>query len=131
MPERDGLALEKSQIETAPRLSDLAAPGLAAAARIIQLVDARDGSRRPATDVIDKEQIAPAAIIGASLEGKTARQKNPHPEGSLSWLSWIAARLGGWHCYYKPPGPKTMAGGWRRLAIMLDALTLIKSKSHV
>ena len=41
------------------------------------------------------------------LEGATARQKNPHPKGSV-------ARLGGWNCYYKPPGPKTMARGLDR-----------------
>ena len=27
----------------------------------------------------------------------------------------VAARLGGWNCYYKPPGPKTMARGLERL----------------
>jgi hypothetical protein len=30
---------------------------------------------------------------------------------SLAWLAWIATRLGGWNCYYKPPGPKTMRAG--------------------
>jgi hypothetical protein len=59
-----------------------------------------------------------AAAIGPTLEGKTARQRNPHPHGSLAWLSWIVARLGGWNCYYKPPGPKTMRAGWDRLAAM-------------
>ena len=46
------------------------------------------------------------------LEGKTVRQQNPHPPRSLGWLAWIVARMGGWNCYYKPPGPKTMAIGW-------------------
>jgi len=30
------------------------------------------------------------------LEGKTAKQKNPHPGHSIAWLAWIIARLGGW-----------------------------------
>ena len=128
---KDGLALEQSQIETAPRLFNLAALGLAAAVRIIQLVDARDGGPRPATDVIDAAQIEPVAMIGASLEGKTERQKNPHPKASLAWMAWIAARLGGWHCYYKPPGPKTMADGWKRLATMLEAVKIIQTTQHV
>ena len=114
----DGLALEETQVQSAGRLFKLAAMGLAAAARIIQLVDARDGSNRPATDVIDAALIAPAAEIGARLEGRTERQKNHFPQGSLAWLAWIVARLGGWNCYYKPPGPKTMAIGWRQLAAM-------------
>jgi hypothetical protein len=30
----------------------------------------------------------------------------------------IVARLGGWNCYYKPPGPKTIRAGWDKLAAM-------------
>jgi hypothetical protein len=112
---RDGLDIEDSQLETAGRLLNLAALALVAAARTIQLVDARDGSTRPATDVIAPDEIEAAAAISASLEGRTDRQRNPHAKGSLAWLSWIAARLGGWNCYYKPPGPKTMARGSDRL----------------
>lgn len=116
----DGLALEETQLEDAGRIFKLAALGLAAAARILQLVDARDGSKRPASDVIDPELIEPVASIGKTLEGNTQRQKNPHAKGTLGWLAWIAARLGGWNCYYKPPGPKTMAIGWRQLAAMIS-----------
>jgi hypothetical protein len=116
----DGLALEETQIEDASRIFKLAALGLAAAARIVQLVDARDGSQRPASDVIDADLIEPAAAIGKTLEGRTDRQKNPHRVATLGWLAWITARLGGWNCYYKPPGPKTMAIGWRRLAAMIS-----------
>ena len=57
-----------------------------------------------------------AQALLPSLEGKTARQQNPHPPHSLAWLAWIIARLGGWNCYYKPPGPKTMRAGWDRFA---------------
>ncbi len=111
----NGLDIEEGQLETADRLLNLAALGLVAAARIIQLVDARDGSHRPATDVIAAEDIVAATALSSSLEGESARQKNPHVPGSLAWLSWITARLGGWNCYYKPPGPKTMARGLDRL----------------
>ena len=91
----------------------------------------RVGSARPATDLIDGGLIEPAAAIGASLEGKTERQKNPHAEGSLAWLSWIVARLGGWNCYYRPPGPKTIARGWDRFASMLDGFTLAQRMQDV
>ena len=116
----DGLQLEDSQVTEATRLFKLAALGLVAAARIVQLVDARDGSARPATDIIDAEDIPAAAAIGAKLEGNTARQRNQYTEGSLAWLAWIVARLGGWNCYYKPPGPKTMARGLDRLLDRID-----------
>lgn len=120
----DGLALEETQVEEAGRLFKLAALGLAAAVRILQLVDARDGSDRPASDAMDPELIEPAAAIGKTLEGKTKRQQNPHAKGTMGWLSWIAARLGGWNCYYKKPGPKTMAIGWRRLAAMIAGFVI-------
>ena len=100
----------------AGRLFKLALVGLAAAIRTMQLVNARDGSPRPATDVIDAALLPAAEAIGATLEGRTARQQNPHPRHSLSWLAWIVARLGGWNCYYKPPGPKTMRAGWTDFA---------------
>ena len=131
MLKRDGLALEETQVETAPRLFNLAALAIVAAARIIQLSDARDASSRPATDIIDESLIEATAAVGATLEGKTAKQKNPHRRGSLSWLAWITARLGGWHGYYKPPGPKTMADGWRRLTAMLDGYVIAHGKSLV
>jgi hypothetical protein len=120
----DGLALEETQVEEASRLFKLAALGLTAAVRILQLVDARDGSDRPATDLIDAELIEPVAAIGKTLEGKTERQRNPHETGTLGWLAWITARLGGWNCYYKKPGPKTMATGWRQLAAMISGFVI-------
>ena len=43
----------------------------------------------------------------ATLEGKTERQKNPHPKGSLAYAAWVAARLGGWTGYYGKPGPSS------------------------
>lgn len=127
----DGLKLEDSQVEAAWRLFKLAALGLGAACRIVQLTDARDGGPRPATDVVDAALIEPIAAIGATLEGNTARQKNHHPIGSLAWLAWITARLGGWNCYYKPPGPKTMATGWKQLAAMLEGFIMASDQAHV
>lgn len=120
----DGLALEDSQVIDAERMFNLAAIGLAGAIRTSQLVDARNGSPRPASDVVD-DAFAPAlALISQKLEGKTERQKNRHPPGSLAFVAWIAARLGGWNCYYKPPGPKTMRDGWNQLAARLEGYAL-------
>jgi hypothetical protein len=120
----DGLALNDSQVIDAERMFNLAAIGLAGAIRTIQLVDARDGSPRPATDVIDSGFAVALKRLSNKLEGKTQRQKNPHPPDSLSFVAWVAARLGGWNCYYKPPGPKTMRDGWNRLAATLEGYAL-------
>jgi hypothetical protein len=127
----DGLCLEETQVTQAARLFNLAAIALVAAARTIQLVDARDGSSRPATDVADQDVIAAAAVIGPTLERGTARQKNPYEPGSLAWLAWIVARLGGWNCYYKPPGPKTMRAGWDKLAAMATIYAVAMAQKEV
>ena len=50
--------------------------------------------------------------FSAKLEGKTQKQKNPHPKGSLAFAAWVCARLGGWNCYYGKPGPITLLKGW-------------------
>ena len=120
----DGLALDDSQVIDTERMFNLAAIGLAGAIRTIQLVDARDGSPRPASDVIDANFAVALERLSKKLEGRTLRQKNPHPPHSLAFVSWIAARLGGWNCYYKPPGPKTMRDGWNRLAATLEGYAL-------
>jgi Transposase DDE domain len=127
----DGLRLEETQVTQAARLFNLAAIALVAAARTIQLVDARDGSSRPASDVADQGLIAAAKAIGPTLEGNTVRQKNSHAPGSLAWLSWIVARLGGWNCYYKPPGPKTMRAGWNELAAIAVGYALASGQHNV
>ena len=49
------------------------------------------------------------------LEGKTDRQKNPHPKGSLAYATWVCARLGGWTGYYGKPGPVVLPQGWLEL----------------
>ena len=125
-----GLQIEDAQTAEPHRLFNLAALATGAAVRIIQLVDARDGSERPATDVATGPQIAAAAALCRKLEGKTDRQRNRHPNGSLAWLSWIIARLGGWNCYYKPPGPKTMHDGWNRFAAIAEGYALANSNER-
>ena len=126
----DGLGLPELQTHNADRLFKMAALALGAAVRTIQLVDARDGGSRPGSDVADPEILEAAAAIGPRLQGKTPRQTNPHAPDSLAWLSRIVARLGGWNCYYKPPGPKTMRAGWDKLAAMAAGYHLAMSVKH-
>ena len=58
MLKSDGLKLGECQTYTAWRLFNLAALALDGAVRIIQLVDARDGSERPASDVATERRTA-------------------------------------------------------------------------
>jgi Transposase DDE domain len=108
-----GLRIEDSQLETADRLLKLVAVAAKAAAIIMQLVQARDGrDRQPAGLAFTNDEIGAIAMLNARLQGKTERQKNPHPDNTLAWAAWVIAKLGGWHEYEaKPPGPITFYNG--------------------
>jgi hypothetical protein len=107
-----GLQLEDSQIASAERLVKLAAAATKAACVDIQLTQGRDGAdQMPACNVFTEPEIETLEALGPTLEGNTERQQNRYPVQSLAWAAWIIARLGGWNCYYKPPGPITFRRG--------------------
>jgi hypothetical protein len=107
-----GLQLEDSQLASADRLVKLAAAAIKAACLDIQLVQERDGKHQlPASTVFTEPEIETLEALVPTLEGNTERQTNPHPVRSLARASWVIARLGGWNCYYKPPGPITFRRG--------------------
>ena len=89
---------------------------LVAAVSVLQLVRDRDGkANRPLGDVFDPRDTEFIKAVSHSLEGATARQKNPHPPDSLAFAAWVCARLGGWTGYYRKPGPVVMLNGMQRL----------------
>jgi Transposase DDE domain len=106
-----GFAVEALRQEEAP-LEKLATAILIAAVTVMQLVAARDGAAaRPLGDALDAADRPALEAVCRSLEGNTARQRNPHPPGSLAYASWVFARLGGWTGYYGKPGPIVMLRG--------------------
>jgi hypothetical protein len=107
-----GFDVEAADISDPKAMIRFVAAVAVAAVTVMQLVKARDGT----TDQSLLEAFEPAdqpilEAISAKLEGKTARQKNPHPKASLAFAAWVVARLGGWDGYYGKPGPKTMRLG--------------------
>ena len=110
-----GLGLEESQMATAGRLMKLTAVGIKAARIDMQLVQERDGVHGlPASTAFSEPEIDTIEALNPTLEGKTERQKNPHPPRSLARASWVMERLGGWNCCYKPAGPITIRRGMER-----------------
>jgi len=120
-----GLDIEASQAESAEALLRLAAIAIQVATRTLQLVLARDGDgdgQQPAQIAFDPPEIQVLTAILPTLEGKTAKQQNPHIPQSLAWAAWIIARLGGWKGYRSeaPPGPITMHRG----LVQFNAITV-------
>ena len=110
-----GLQIEESQLANAEGLRKLAATAVKAAAVILQLVQAREGSSgEPAENAFTATEIAVLTGLNTKLEKETARLKNPHPANSLAWAAWIVARIGGWNGYpsSRPPGPITIRHGF-------------------
>jgi hypothetical protein len=130
-----GFDLEESCIEDGPALEKLTAATLIAAVRIMQLVQARADAGRAysARRIFTAGEITLIHAVTKEFEGKTAKQKNPHPEETLAWAAWCIARLGGWNGYEteRPPGPITFSHGLKRFHAIAQGFALAQnSKSH-
>jgi len=129
-----GLDLEDSFISDGDALECLAATALIAAASVMQLVQGRGeaGWKAPALRVFSPVEIIVLEALVGKFEGKTAKQKNPHPRLSLAWAAWCIARLGGWNGYAseRPPGPITFARGLRRFHAIAEGFALAANNSH-
>jgi hypothetical protein len=121
--------------EEAP-LRRLVMAALIAAITVQQLVHARDGVQgpaplRPITDAFDPDDTPLLEAFCKRLEGKTERQKNPHPKGSLAYAAWVCARLGGWTGYYGKPGPLVMLNGWTDFQAAKRGVALLNGQTDV
>ena len=121
--------------EEAP-LRRLVMAALIAAITVQQLVHARDGVQgiaplRPVTDAFELEDTPLLEAFCKTLEGKTQRQKNPHPKGSLAYAAWVCARLGGWTGYYGKPGPLVMLNGWTDFQAAKRGVSLLTGQPEV
>jgi Transposase DDE domain len=107
-----GFDIENAEIGEPHAMINFAAAAAVAAVTIKQLVQARDGNTdQLVRDAFDPNDQPILEAISANLEGKTDRQRNPHPKGSLAFAAWVIGRLGGWTGYYGKPGPKVMRIG--------------------
>jgi hypothetical protein len=115
-----GFDIEAVRIAEDRPFENLTTATLIAAIQVLQMVRERDGvARRPLRDALDPDDQPAVEAICRTLEGKTDKQKNPHPKGSLAYASWVCARLGGWTGYYGKPGPIVMMQGLQSLKAML------------
>jgi hypothetical protein len=107
-----GFDIEQADIGDPKAMINFVAAAVVAAVTIKQLVRARDGGTdQLLNDAFDPNDRPILEAVSARLEGKTMRQRNPHPTGTLAFAAWVIARLGGWTGYYGKPGPKVMRIG--------------------
>ncbi len=107
-----GFDIEAADISDPQVMIKFVTAATVAAVTVMQLIKARDGTTGQAlAEAFDPADLPILEAISAQLEGKTARQQNPHPKDSLAFGAWVIGRLGGWTGYYGKPGPKVMRRG--------------------
>ncbi len=120
-----GFDIEAARVAEGGPFENLATATLIAAIQVLQMVRDRDGiARRPAAEVFDPADLPALEAVSASLEGRTARQKNPYPRASLAYATWVCARLGGWTGYAGKPGPIVIHRGYLRFQAIRDGWNL-------
>jgi hypothetical protein len=120
-----GFEIEDADLSDPGAMMNLVAAASVAAVTVMQLVKDRDGAgKRAAADAFDPDDQRILEAICEKVEGKTARQKNPHPKGTLAFAAWVIARLGGWTAYYGKPGPKVMRLGLKAFQRIKFGVTL-------
>lgn len=122
-----GLDIENAELKTFHGIANLATVALLAAVQVIQLVQARQGQTAQLLEhAFNEQETQCLQALNTKLEGKTQKQKNPHPPQSLAYASWIVARLGGWKGYAseRPPGPITMTRGLTQFYAILEGFYL-------
>jgi hypothetical protein len=121
-----GFDIEAADIGEPQAMINLVAAAAIAAVTIKQLVQARDGNTdQLLTDAFDPDDQPILEAVSAKLAGKTQRQRNPHPRGSLAFAAWVIARLGGWTGYYGKPGSKVMRRGIQDFRAIKYGTTLV------
>ena len=111
-----GLDIESTQLESPDAIKKLTVLALSVAVRTLQMVEGRETPNISASLAFSDMQLQCLSDIEPTLQGNTVKQKNPHPRQSLSWATWIIARLGGWSGYrsQRPPGMPTIVHGLQR-----------------
>jgi hypothetical protein len=107
-----GFDIEAAEIEQPDAMARLVGAIAVTGVTVLQLVRARDGAtNQMLQEAFDPDDQPLLEALSAKFEGKTQRQKNPHPNGTLAYAAWVIARLGAWDGYYGKPGPKVMRIG--------------------
>ena len=120
-----GFNIEDADIGEPKPMINLVGAATIAAVTVMQLVRARDGTTNQSlTEAFDPMDQPILEAASSQLEGSTARQKNPHPKGTLAFAAWVIARLGGWTGYYGKPGPQIMRRGLQEFQAIKYGTTL-------
>lgn len=125
--------LEASELEKGLNLRKLCLFVMEAAVKVAQLKAVRsEQSPIKIATVFSQQEIACLHLLNNKYRGTTLKQSNPFHPDSLSWASWIIARLGGWKGYssQSPPGSITFKRGIERFNDIFIGFVITHGRSH-
>lgn len=125
---KDGVNLASTELESKAAIYKLTVLTFSISIKLLYLVYAReDNSNILTTEVFDNEEIKVLSKLNKKLEGKTAKQKNPHKKQYISWAVWVIARSGGWKASpsARKPGPSTIVNGYRIFITFCNAFKIL------
>jgi hypothetical protein len=127
----DGFNIEGTELTKGKNIRKLTLLIMKSSIKVLQLKAARTGEGdAKVIEVFTEQEIECLSTLNIKLNGSTIKQQNPYRSDTLSWATWIVARLGGWKEFYnkeRPPGNKTLAWGLERFeAIMIGYNISIK-----
>lgn len=126
-----GLNVEDSRLRSYERLQKMVILALIAAVKVLCLLRAREGNTsQKLKGIFTEEEQEMLRIVNKNVQGKTQKQKNPHPPDSLAFAAWVIARLGGWKGYKSesPPGPISFLRGLRDFESQMRAFRMLKKE---
>ncbi len=128
---RKGFRIEDSEIETGWAIRKLTIMILQTVLKVIQMQLAYDQEEgQPIDEVFTKNEQTCLQLLNKQLQGKTRKLKNTYNRQTLSWATWIIARLGGWKGYksQRSPGPITLKNGLDKFYLIFEGWKLAKSQ---
>ena len=115
----EGYNIEASELESALAIRKLCLFMLTTILKLFQMhycYNIPEGEMLESMICFTEQQLECLEKQCTVLEGKTEKQKNPHPPNTLARATWVIARLGGWKGYKseRRPGITTLWIGLRR-----------------
>ena len=131
---KKGFDIESSELESGSSIKKLLLVGMKSSIKVMQLKSARDGKTKiKVNEVFTESEIDCLKILNEECQGVTEKQKNPHDKTSLSWASWIIARIGGWKGYasQRPPGTIIFKRGFEKFELMMLGVQIAEKSRDV
>ena len=128
---KEGYNIEASELESPKAVRKLSLFMLSTITKLFQMrycYHIPEGENLESMMCFSEQEIECLDIQCTILEGKTKKRQNPFPKESLSHVTWIIARLGGWKGYKseRPPGITTLWIGLMRFYDIFEGWKMYK-----